>query len=194
MNTAVTSVSFDSESLILVDPMDNPVGTATKVSAHANKGQLHRAFSIFLFSRSGEVLLQKRSEHKPLWPNFWSNACCSHPRQGETYQQATTRRLYEELGLTTPLTRLFQFEYHALFEDVGAEHELCSVYVGVTDGPCPISPHPLEVAAWDWFPCEEIDRWCEETPEQLTPWFLIEWSTIRNEFQPALVDLLKPSN
>jgi len=190
MNTAFDSVSFDSESLILVDPMDNPVGTATKVMAHADQGQLHRAFSIFLFSQTGHVLLQKRSSVKPLWPNFWSNACCSHPRQGESYDQATQRRLREELGLTLPLYRLFQFEYHALFEDVGAEHELCSVYAGVTEQPCNITPHPEEVAAWDWYPCETVDQWCIDRPEQLTPWFLLEWKAIRSEHRTKLTSLL----
>src|SRR5580765_3582412 len=77
-------VSFDNEPLVLVNDTDDEIGFASKQRCHDGDGLLHRAFSVFLFSQNGEVLLQQRSEQKRLWPGAWSNSCCSHPRRGET--------------------------------------------------------------------------------------------------------------
>ena len=52
-------------------------------------------------SAVGNLVLQRRAADKPLWPLYWSNACCSHPRAGETVEDAARRRLREELGVNT---------------------------------------------------------------------------------------------
>ena len=75
-------VSFDSEELILVDTQDHELGYCSKAQCHDGDGVLHRAFSLFVFDRRGRVLLQQRSAQKRLWPLYWSNSCCSHPRRG----------------------------------------------------------------------------------------------------------------
>ncbi len=48
--------------LILVDVLNNQVGTAGKEEAH-RKGLLHRAFSVFLVDGS-KMLIQQRAFHK----------------------------------------------------------------------------------------------------------------------------------
>ena len=50
--------------LILVDSSDNEIGFLSKSECHMGAGQLHRAFSVFIFNSSGEVLIQKRSPQK----------------------------------------------------------------------------------------------------------------------------------
>ncbi len=45
-------------------------------------------------------------------------------------EAATQRRLREELGISCPLQFLFKFQYQAQFDATGAEHELCSVFIG----------------------------------------------------------------
>ena len=80
-------VSFDTEDLILVDPQDQVQGHLNKAACHLGEGLLHRAFSVFLFNAEGELLLQQRSEQKKLWPLYWANSCCSHPRRGETVEE-----------------------------------------------------------------------------------------------------------
>ena len=115
--TAATGdiVSFDNEALIIVDAQDRILGHGTKAELHQGAGTLHRAFSIFLFNDAGDVLLQQRSADKPLWPGYWSNTCCSHPRRGESYGIATRRRLMEELGVEAPLWFTHRFRYQAQF-------------------------------------------------------------------------------
>lgn len=171
-------VSFDNEALIIVDAQDRILGHGTKAELHQGAGTLHRAFSIFLFNDAGHVLLQKRSADKPLWPEFWSNTCCSHPRRGESYGIATRRRLKEELGVEAPLRFTHRFRYQAQFSAEGAEHELCSVYVGRIDGD-PV-PNPQEVSEWQWVSPSALDEWLDTNPENLTPWFKLEWAALRS--------------
>jgi len=180
-DTAREQVSFDDEPLILVDDKDNEIGYRSKSECHVGHGTLHRAFSIFLFDADGRVLLQKRSGSKPLWPLYWSNSCCSHPRRGETMEAATHRRVAEELGVDAKIEFLYKFIYQADFGDVGAEHELCHVYVGTCGGE--IRVHPDEIADWRWVPPEEIDRRLESQPEGFTPWFKLEWRALMDRWR-----------
>lgn len=182
-------VSFDDEPLILVDGTDRVRGYETKLAAHEGAGILHRAFSIFLFTVDDRVLLQQRSGSKPLWPLFWSNSCCSHPRRGETVEQAAHRRLREELAIDTPLQYLYKFEYRAEFGDIGAEHELCSVFVGKLPRPVPIDVNPSEVADWRWVDCVEVDRLVAEEQDRVTPWFVMEWRRLRGEYRDQVAAL-----
>jgi isopentenyl-diphosphate delta-isomerase type 1 len=89
------AVSAISAQLILVDEQDRPVGTCEKMEAH-QKGLLHRAFSIFIFNRQGQMLLQQRALGKYHSGGCWTNACCSHPFPTEENRQAALRRLQEE--------------------------------------------------------------------------------------------------
>ena len=179
-NTAANGdvVSFDNEALIIVDPQDRILGHGTKAELHQGTGTLHRAFSIFLFNDAGHVLLQQRSADKPLWPGYWSNTCCSHPRRGESYGIATQRRLKEELGVEAPLRFTHRFRYQAQFSAEGAEHELCSVYVGRIDGD-PM-PNPQEVSDWQWVSPSALDEWLDTNPENVTPWCKLEWAPLRS--------------
>lgn len=173
-------VSFDDEPLILVNENDEEIGYLPKLECHLGQGILHRAFSIFIFDGNMRLLLQKRSAEKMLWPLFWSNSCCSHPRKGETYEIAIHRRLMEELGFDTPLKFLFRFRYQASYADKGSEHELCSVYVGRFDHEPVV--HPDEIADWRYVSPQDLDQEIRENPDQFTPWFKMEWYRMRSEF------------
>src|SRR6202035_5484072 len=99
---AASDASADADTLILVDATDREVGYLSKVLCHEGQGILHRAFSLLIFNGSGELLLQQRAPSKRLWPLYWSNSCCSHPRRAETMEGAIRRRLKEELGISCP--------------------------------------------------------------------------------------------
>ena len=71
------------DDIILVDIFDKETGSAEKMEAHRQK-KLHRAFSLFIADKHGNMLLQKRAEGKYHSAGLWCNACCSHPRKGET--------------------------------------------------------------------------------------------------------------
>lgn len=180
--------SSEAESLILVDEADREVGYMSKARCHEGRGVLHRAFSLLIFNDRGELLLQRRSASKRLWPHYWSNSCCSHPRQAESMESAIHRRLREELGLTCPLHFLFKFQYQAQFDGVGAEHELCSVFVGRSSGQVRIDHH--EIAEWRWVSPERLAAEMRGAGAQrFTPWFKMEWERIWRDHRPALTAL-----
>ena len=162
--------------LILVDEEDREIGTLPKTECHLGEGTLHRAFSVFLFDADGKVLIQERAAGKMLWPGFWSNSCCSHPRPGETTEGAAQRRVREELHLECRLSFLYKFRYQAAFDTVGSEHELCYVYAGYASGN--ISIDPLEIAAIRWVTPAELSQEIAVGPERFSPWMKLEWQQI----------------
>jgi len=175
-DAAPGDVAVDSDSLILVDEADRGVGHLSKARCHEGRGILHRAFSLLIFNRSGELLLQQRSASKRLWPLYWSNSCCSHPRSTETMEEAIHRRLYEELGLRCPLHFLFKFRYQAQFDATGAENELCSVFIGQSSDPVRINTD--EILAWRWVGPQALQAEMAGGAGNFTPWFMLEWARI----------------
>ena len=67
--------------IALVDLDDNITGYETKAEVH-RRGLLHRAFSVFIIN-NGKMLIQMRNPDKYHSGGLWSNACCSHQRDGE---------------------------------------------------------------------------------------------------------------
>lgn len=158
------------EHVILVDALDNELGSMEKMEAH-EKGLLHRAFSVFIFNTKGEVLLQQRATEKYHSGGLWTNTCCSHPRSGETTVEAGKRRLMEEMGFTCELEALFSFTYKVSLNQGLIEHELDHVLVGTYDGT--IVPNPDEVMNSTWMTLDALICDCQSNPEKYTAWLQI---------------------
>lgn len=184
-------VSSEAEQLILVNGDDQPIGFLDKAGCHDGEGILHRAFSLFIFDAQGRVLLQQRATGKRLWPGYWSNSCCSHPRRHETMDEAVERRLEEELGMRSELRFLYKFSYHATFHDLGAEHELCWVYIGSAKEDPVVNCN--EISAWRWIAPEDLDAELTTEPGAFTPWFKLEWSHLRSEYTEQIDRLVDGS-
>ena len=172
--------------LILVDEADREIGTLPKTECHLGGGTLHRAFSVFLFDADGRVLIQERAAGKMLWPGYWSNSCCSHPRPGEATEAAARRRVREELQLDCRLDFLYKFRYQAAFGSIGSEHELCYVYAGYATGK--ISTDPLEIAAIRWLTPDELGREIAADPARFSPWMKLEWQQITASHLEQILD------
>jgi isopentenyl-diphosphate delta-isomerase len=158
----------EKEQVILVDEHDNEIGKTGKLAAHLT-GQLHRAFSIFIFNRSGQMLIHKRAESKYHTPGLWTNTCCSHQSPGEKTLEAADRRLIEEMGFRAPVEEYFHFVYKVEFGNGLTEYELDHVLVGYWDGTP--SPNPSEVSDWKWIEPEEVMKDLRANPQKFTPWF-----------------------
>lgn len=159
--------------VVLCDTDGNETGACPTADAHANDGVLHKAFSIFVFRNSGnELLLQRRSDKKQLFPLLWTNTCCSHPQSGEDLVAAAQKRLQEELGFSCPLREIGSFVYQATDPNSnGAEHEYDTVLIGNVEKKITLMPDPNEVAEVRWITLKELLVELDEKPEQFTPWF-----------------------
>lgn len=158
------------EKVILVDELDNEIGEMEKIEAH-EKAVLHRAFSIFIFNNKGQMMLQQRALSKYHSPGLWTNTCCSHPRPGESLQDATKRRIVEEMGFSCEMERVFSFIYTAPFDHGLTEHELDHVFTGKYNGAPDINTE--EVSDWKWMDVEALLLDVERNPQNYTVWFKI---------------------
>lgn len=158
------------EFVVLIDEQDNQLGLMEKQQAHV-AGLLHRAFSVFVFNEQGELLLQQRAAHKYHSPLLWTNTCCSHPRENETYQEAALRRLEEEMGFVCEIKPKFHFIYKAQLGDQLFEHELDHVFVGNYSGEININLE--EVHAYKWISMQDLIEDVKAQPEHYTVWFKI---------------------
>ena len=156
------------DNVVLVDESDNEVGVMEKLEAH-QLGLLHRAFSAFVFNSEGQMLLQQRAFSKYHSMGLWSNACCSHPRVGESLPSAAKRRMQEEMGFECDVEKAFDFIYRAPLENDLTEHELDHVLIGQSD--CIPNPVASEVASWRYASINDIRTEIKNNPGQFTVWF-----------------------
>lgn len=177
MQTNLLSPSREREYVVLLDSEQRQIGQADKYTVHTDDTPLHSAFSIFLFNRKGETLLQQRAWSKRTWPGIWSNACCGHPQPGESLIDAAQRRLRTELNIDNIRLRvaLPQFRYRAEYLGV-VENECCPVLIGLYEASP--TPNPDEVADFKWVPWQNFAK-AAQSPENseladLSPWSLWE--------------------
>lgn len=159
--------------VVLVDDDDRPIGTALKAEVHGADTPLHRAFSCFLFTPEGELLIQQRAAHKQTWPRVWSNSCCGHPLPGEGREAAVRRRLDDELGLVADVLTLALADYRYRAElDGVVEHEICPVWIGLVRQPPRPNPEEVMDVRWvDWGRFVAGVRSAEERFfRELSPW------------------------
>lgn len=166
------------EKVILVDESDNELGLMEKMEAH-EKGLLHRAFSVFVLDKNGDLLLQQRAKSKYHSGGLWTNTCCSHPRAGEETLAAAHRRLVEEMGFDCEIEEMFHFIYRAELDQGLTEHELDHLFIGYFDG----DPHinPDEVESWKRMPIEDVEMDIKNNPNQYTEWFKIIYDRFLQE-------------
>lgn len=165
------------EYVVLVDKKNVVLGTSPKLDTHNNKTPLHRGFSLFLFNKKGDLLLQKRSAKKKTWPLIWSNSCCGHPRLNESNVDAAKRRLEFELGITDAnIYKVIPDFRYKVEKDGIMENEICPILIGLTDEKPTINKDEVDNIkwiAWDKF-VENVknnpykySEWCVLETEQL---------------------------
>ena len=152
-----------------------------KLLAH-KKGWQHYAYSIFIFNSKNELLLQKRASHKYHSPNLWTNTCCSHPLSAglNEIQSFAKNRLQEEMGFTTDLEFLLQFEYNVKCDNNLTENEIDFVFIGC------YNKNPIinkdEVCEYKWISINDLIQEITTKGQHYTEWLKIILSNYAENF------------
>lgn len=163
------------DSVILVDDNDEEIGYGGKMQVHKN-GQLHRAFSLFIVNQENKVLIQKRASNKYHSGGLWTNACCSHPREGENIEAAIRRRVLEELGLdisdslSYEINELGNFKYTKHFDEY-TEYEIDHVFLLYVSDHVVFHPNADEIEELKWIDLWDLGDWLLSNPDDFTAWF-----------------------
>lgn len=177
------------ENCFLVNINDEVIGTASKKVCHAVREDgtipLHRAFSVFLFDKKGDLLLQRRADTKITYPNHYTNTCCSHPIfdiPGEEEEQnasgvirAARRRLNYELGIDYSQIPhdLFYYMTRIHYMDRGngiwGEHEIDYILFLQTE--VDLKPNANEVSEVVFVSRKNFNSFLSKLESPLTPWF-----------------------
>ncbi|NJC87344.1 MAG: NUDIX domain-containing protein [Desulfuromonas sp.] len=152
----------------IVDDDDNVIGTAPRSECHGNPALIHRVVHVLVVNGKGDMLLQKRSLHKDIQPGKWDTSVGGHLVPGESYHEAASREMGEELGLTgLPLTFLYKSKIRNAIES-----ENIATFLTRYDGDVRWDEH--EITAVRFWGADEIEAALGK--EVFTPNFEEEWA------------------
>jgi isopentenyl-diphosphate delta-isomerase len=165
------------EEIVLLNEVDEVIGSAPKAPSHHRSTPYHLAFSCFLVNTEGKVLITRRALGKRTFPGVWTGSCCGHPGPGEGLRAAVSRRLRDELGIQArEFTSILPgFRYEATAADGTVENERCPVVRATTAGDAVrLDPAEVEDAGWwTWEQCQDLAG----RPEA-SPWFRLQMAEL----------------
>ena len=99
-------------------------------------------------------------------------------------EEATGRRLRDELNVEAELEFVYKFTYSAMFGELGSERELCHVFLGAVE--TEVRPNELEIAEVRFVSIAELSELMRARPDDLTPWFKLEWQALSTIYRDSL--------
>jgi len=142
------------------------------------KWLLHRAISILIFNKNGEMLLQKRASSKYHCGWLWTNATCTHPSPEIPTIDCAHKRLQEEMWFDCDLQEMFSFIYCAKFDNWLTENEYDHVFIWRYNWNIQINTDEAE--SYKRITLEELEKDITKNPQTYTPRFI----KIIKEFRP----------
>lgn len=105
----------------MVNSNDQVLGPISKGESHAietvKRGVYHRALSLLIFDEQDRFLLTQRAACKITFPNYFTNACCSHP----LYNDSELEEDGQAIGVRRAVIRRSNFELGTKLEDIQPE-------------------------------------------------------------------------
>ncbi len=137
-------------------------------------GLFHRTVHVWFLNSQGEILLQRRSKNKWVYPNYWDISVGGHVSAGQTNLEAAKKETQEELGLILPdliFKHLFTIKEHVVINNgVYINNEFQDVYLVRSD----ISISDLKLSSEEveevrWISIKDFELWAKGQGERLVP-------------------------
>lgn len=127
----MTSKSFENEFIEIYDFNGQKTGEKALKSVVHKNGLHHSTVHLWIYTISGEVLIQKRSLNKILNPGVWDVSVAGHIHFDETYNDAVIRETLEETGINIESFKLYKLGvYHSKsIHDKITDNEFHHTYV-----------------------------------------------------------------
>ncbi|MCB0969235.1 MAG: NUDIX domain-containing protein [Ilumatobacter sp.] len=94
---------------------------------------LHRSVAVIVTTTDGRLVVQRRADHKDLFPGWWDIGAGGVVAAGEDLTTAACRELAEELGVAVDVTELDDLGVGRHDDDQA--REICRVFSVTSDGP-----------------------------------------------------------
>lgn len=94
------------EYLDILDEKGNKTGEKKPRKEVHSKGYWHKGVHIWVINRKGELLVQRRSSNKDVYPNKLYISVAGHPVSGENELEGIKREFLEEIGIELDLDKL----------------------------------------------------------------------------------------
>lgn len=105
------------EYLDILDSNGNKTGEIKPRNEVHSKGYWHKGVHIWIINSKRELLVQRRSENKDVYPNKLYISVAGHPISGEEEIESIKREFFEEIGVeldTSKLEYLFTFSQEVI--------------------------------------------------------------------------------
>ncbi|MGH1385319.1 NUDIX hydrolase [Kordia sp.] len=96
------------EQIDILDQHGKPTGEILPKREVHRHGHFHASTHLWLYTKSGKVVLQLRAAIKPNFPNCWDVSVAGHISAGETALNTAVREAQEELGIKVQTEQLQQ--------------------------------------------------------------------------------------
>jgi isopentenyldiphosphate isomerase len=157
--------------VVIVNEQDEVIGSGNLKTA-IKHNQIRRVARIFVVNETSQFLIQKRSQYVNHAGRYDVSAG-GHVDVGESYTEAATRELREELGITIDLPDPCITSYRSQ-----SEYSFCTFYIIhiMSDLPITFDPHEIELVTWKTK--KEINAMIKTDPHLFTTAFIESWALV----------------
>ncbi|HUV46608.1 MAG TPA: NUDIX domain-containing protein [Candidatus Bathyarchaeia archaeon] len=149
----------------IVDKKGQVIGKAQRNKCHQDENLIHQAVHLYIFNQKNQVLLQKRSATKDLYPGCFTASASGHLNISEGFKKAVLREAKEELSIDLKkkdLKAIGKFLIKA-----PTETELIMVFFTTFSGF--LNPAKQEVEDLVWFDPDRLFDLIKNKEIKLTP-------------------------
>ena len=160
------------ELLDIVNNEDIVTGQEMRSTVH-QLGLQHRGAHVFLFTRDGKMLIQKRSADRVASPSALDCSVSEHVKAGESYLNAAMRGMKEEIGVTgIEINPLVTFRMNYGLND----NEISRLYEGIVE-PEKVKFDPIEIEEIGYYSMDELQAMMNYEKIKFCGWFvqILNW-------------------